>query len=225
MTQEEFAEMKTSILRAMEYAVPETEWAAAEDLVDLYDEDRLALTLLEEFYTCLPEAHDQWVREIRMLNRHRGVFLLVAVTFSQRYLYLVSSEGIEFHGSMAEGYLDSELLDFFGYESAAAFAGICAAPDDIPVYEPLQLDETICPACHANSGESHELGCPVEICPWCGGQLISCNCRFEQLGLDGITTEDEVLRLEMLLEQRGRIPYSIEQRPRYLDEGSILMLE
>ena len=165
------------------------------------------------------------MREIRMLNRHRGVFLLVAVTSLQKYLYLVSSEGIEFHGSMAEGYLASELLDFFGYESTAAFSAICAAADDIPVYEPLQLDEDICPACHAGSGESHELGCPVEVCPWCGGQFIACNCRFEQLGLDGITTEDEVLRLEMLLEQRGRIPYSIEQRPRYLDEGSVIILE
>jgi hypothetical protein len=225
MMQEEFAEKRALILQALEYAVPEADREAAEDLVDLYHEDRLALTLLGEFYTCLPEAKEEWVREIRMLNRHRGVFLLVAVTSLQKYLYLVSSEGIEFHGSLAEGYLASELLDFFGYESTAAFAEICAAVDDIPVYEPLLIDEEICPACHAGSGELHELGCPVEICPWCGGQFITCNCRFEQLGLDGITTEDEVLRLEMLLEQRGRIAYSIEQRPRYLDEGSVIILE
>ena len=222
---DEFAEKRAIILDAMEYVVPEADRAAAEDLVDLYHEDRLGLTLLGEFYTCLPEAREEWVREIRLLNRHRGVFLLVAVTSLEKYLYLVSSEGIEFHGSMVEGYLASELLDFFEYDSADAFAAVCAAVDDIPVYEPLVLDEDICPACYATSGEPHELGCPVEICPWCGGQLIACDCRFEQLGLDGISTEEELLRLEILLEQRGRIPYSSEQRPRYLDEGSVVILE
>ncbi|MBM9535962.1 hypothetical protein [Desulfobulbus alkaliphilus] len=222
---EEFAEKRATILQAMEHTVPEADWAAAEDLVDLYQEDRLGLTLLDQFYSCPPDAREEWVREIRMLNRHRGVFLLVAITPWEKYLYLVSSEGIEFHGSMAEGYLTSELLDFFGYETAADFKAICAAVDDIPVYEPLRLDEDICPACHTGSGELHELGCPVEVCPWCGGQLIYCDCRFEQLGLDSIATEEELLRLEVLLEQRGRIPYASEQRPGYLDEGSVVLLE
>ena len=83
---------------------------------------------------------------------------------------------------MADGYLAEELLDFFGYESAEAFAAICASPETLPIYEPLQMDEDICPACHAVAGEYHELGCPVELCPWCGGQLIHCDCRYEQLG-------------------------------------------
>lgn len=222
---EELEGKRAIILDAMEYVVPEADRAAAEDLLDLYHEDRLGLTLLREFYTCLPEAREEWIREIRVLNRHRGVFLLIAVTTLEKYLYLVSSEGIEFHGNMTDGYLARELLDFFGYDSAEAFAAVCAAPDEVPVYEPLLIDEDICPACHAASGEQHELGCPVEICPWCGGQLISCDCRFEQLGLDGIATEEEVLQFEFLLEQRGRIPYSSEQRPRYLDEGSVVILE
>ena len=70
-------------------------------------------------------------------------------------------------------------------------------------------------ACHAAAGEYHELGCPVEICPWCGGQLIHCDCRYEQLGLDGLTTEAELLQFEAVLEERGRIPYSPEQRPSF----------
>ena len=89
----------------------------------------------------------------------------------------------------------------------------------LPIYEPLQLDEDICPACHTTAGEYHELGCPVELCPWCGGQLIHCDCRYEQLGLDAITTEAELRQFEILLEDRGRIPYSREQRPSFADEG------
>ena len=31
-----------------------------------------------------------------------------------------------------------------------------------------------CPHCGAKPGELHELGCGVEGCPQCGGQLLSC---------------------------------------------------
>src|SRR3954447_17239662 len=34
-----------------------------------------------------------------------------------------------------------------------------------------------CPDCGAGPGEFHELGCDIEQCPYCGGQLISCDCR------------------------------------------------
>jgi hypothetical protein len=141
------------------------------------------------------------------------------------YLYLASSEGIEFHGQATEGYLADELLDFFGYESAAAFGAVCRDLARLPLYEPLRQDEDTCPACHAASGELHELGCPVEICPWCGGQLIHCDCRFEQTGLDSIETEEELVRFELLLEERGRIPYSREQRPAFLEDGPNVVFE
>jgi hypothetical protein len=59
----------------------------------------------------------------------------------------------------------------------------------------------------------------VEICPWCGGQLIGCHCRFEQLETDEIADEQDLVRLEELLEQKGRIVYSPEQRPYFADEG------
>lgn len=151
--------------------------------------------------------------------------MLLAVTGSGGYLYLISSEGVEFNGSLHEGYLDTELLDFFGFESRDSFKKVCAAPEQQPIYKPLQTDEDICPACHAASGEYHELGCPVEICPWCGGQLIRCSCRYDQLQLDAITSEDELARFEVLLDERGRIPYSPEQRPSFADEGSGVVFE
>jgi hypothetical protein len=216
---EDLNRKRKRILSAMDFAVPEEHRDAAEDILDVYRDDLIALMLLQEFYSYLPEAREDWIREIRVINRQQGVFLLGAVTPIALYLYLVSSEGIEFQGSLVDGFLADELLDFFGYESAEAFQEICTAPDDLPVYEPLQVDEDICPACHTVAGEYHELGCPVEICPWCGGQLIYCDCRYEKLGLDAITSEEELVQFEVILEERGRIPYSREQRPSFADEG------
>jgi len=216
---EELNEKKKAILEAMDHAVPEENRAEAEDVLDLYNEDRIGLTLLLEFYSCPPAAREDWVREIRVINRHHGIFLLAAITVQEKYQYLVSSEGIEFQGRLTDGFLADELLDFFGYDSAEAFKEVSDAADTLPAYEPLQLDEDICPACHALVGEFHELGCPVEICPWCGGQLIHCDCRYEKLGLDVMESEAELLQFEALLEEQGRLPYSREQRPSFADNG------
>ena len=216
---EELNEKRTAILEAMESVVPEEFRAEAEDLLEMYREDRIGLELLLEFYSHLPESREDWIREIRVINRQRGIFLLAAMTAQERYQYLVSSEGIEFQGRVTDGFLADELIDFFGYDSAEAFKAVCDVADTLPVYEPLQLDEDICPACHAVAGEYHELGCPVEICPWCGGQLIYCDCRYEKLGLDAITSEEELQQFEVLLEEQGRLPYSREQRPSFADDG------
>jgi len=217
---EDLAQKRSYIREAMDYAVAEEDRAEAEDLLDIYREDRIGLALLQEFYSYLPEAREDWVKEIRVVNRQCGIFLLAACTAHDRYLYLVSSEGLEFQGSMADGYLAEELLDFFGYESNEAFAAVCASPEALAVYEPVQMDEDVCPACHAVTGELHELGCPVELCPWCGGQLVHCSCRYDQLGLDAISTEEELFQFEAILEERGRIPYAPEQRPNFAADGS-----
>jgi len=160
-----------------------------------------------------------------MVGRKQGIFLIAAVTGRDAYLYLVSSEGIEFHGSLLEGYLDKQLLDFFGFSNHESFKASGRNPDNFPAYEPLQGEENVCPACHAATGELHELGCPVEICPWCGGQLIHCHCRFEQLELEEITEEQDLERLETLLHQKGRIAYSPEQRPGFADDGPGIEIE
>jgi hypothetical protein len=34
----------------------------------------------------------------------------------------------------------------------------------------------LCGDCEAADGEIHDLGCDLEDCPRCGGQLISCGC-------------------------------------------------
>ena len=40
----------------------------------------------------------------------------------------------------------------------------------------------ICHDCGAKEGELHKYGCDMERCPFCGGQLFSCNCAYEKLG-------------------------------------------
>ena len=213
-----------AILRAMEYAVPEEKMEEAKDLLNRYRDDKIALDLLLEFYSYLPEAGEDYVREIRMVARSGGVFLLAAMTGVSAYLYLISSEGIEFHGSLADVYLERELLDFFDYDDLQSLQHDCATPKKFSQYEPLQVDRDICPACHAVTGEVHELGCPVEICPWCGGQLLSCFCRFDQLGIE-VMTDADIARFEALLNERGRIAYSPDQRPTFADEGPGVVLE
>lgn len=217
-TLDELEKKRRHIRSLMRYAVPDEAIEDADDLLLLFRDDRTALTVLEEFYSFLPEAKNDWIKELRLVARQRGVFLIAAVASEDAYLYLVSSEGIEFNGSLREGWLDQDLLDFFEFESAEAFQQAAQDIEQIPEYQPVQVDANLCPACQVATGELHELGCPVEICPWCGGQLIHCDCRFEQLGVDEMS-ESDLLRFEALLEEQGRVAYAPEQRPSFADEG------
>jgi len=42
-------------------------------------------------------------------------------------------------------------------------------------------DQTSCHDCRAIKGEFHVPDCDVEQCPACGGQLISCDCAFDNV--------------------------------------------
>jgi hypothetical protein len=83
----------------------------------------------------------------------------------------------------------------------------------------------ICRYCGVDEGQYHVLGCDKEDCPFCGWQLISCDCRYELLNLidkekydestsylppeiykKGLTKEQGRL-WEELLNQKGRIPF------------------
>lgn len=221
----ELTERAEAVRNLMEFAVPEGLMDEALDLLDIYRNDMVALDLLHEFYGFLPEAKNDMVREIRLVARKQGVFILIAVTYENKYIYLVSSEGVEFQGTTADGMYDKDVLDFFGYESREKFLAESGELEGSQVYEPMDSDDNICPACHVATGEIHEFGCPVELCPWCGGQVVYCSCRFEKLEVETLSSEAELARFEEILNEQGRIPYSPEQRPTFADEGPGVVIE
>jgi hypothetical protein len=44
-----------------------------------------------------------------------------------------------------------------------------------------------CGDCGVLPGGFHHLGCDLQQCPMCSGQLLSCGCRFDEDGTDEIT--------------------------------------
>jgi hypothetical protein len=67
-----------------------------------------------------------------------------------------------------------------------------------------------CGECGCSEGQLHELGCFWEVCPFCGEQLVWCNCIYEILDLrddsDELTPEQEERWLEALT-KKGRRPF------------------
>lgn len=209
-------ELLSEIELLMQYAVPPGHLEEATELVRRHEDDRMALTLFHAFYSHLPDAVDDAVKAIRLVAHNQGTFLLAAQTLNSRYLYLANNEEVHFLGTPAEGVWDAEVLDFFGFADRKALLEKIRNLDELPEYKPLPLDMDRCPVCATGNGEYHTLGCPVEVCPWCGGQLAACNCRFTQLGEELLDDESQ---LELLLEkinEAGRIPFDAERhRPGY----------
>ena len=77
-----------------------------------------------------------------------------------------------------------------------------------------------CADCRCKYGDLHELYCSKELCPFCHGQLASCECIHKELNLseeesnavyEYIDDYEEPLktivkRWEIALNKKGRIP-------------------
>ena len=191
----------------MQYAVPKNRLKEATELVLRYKNDALGLNTFHAFYSFLPEAEDDLILSLRLLDRRQGSFLIHASTMLGNYIYLVNREKAEFLGPGTQEKWDRTLLDFFGYSDNKSLNKRLADPALFDEYKPSCQDENLCPVCHAAHGEHHTFGCPTEICPWCSGQLTNCNCRFNKLKRDQIKTEGQIDLFRKKLDKKGRIRF------------------
>jgi hypothetical protein len=197
----------------IDYTVRAEEIHAARAFLFSRANDAQALLLIGEYYTNLLEVNDEALVAIKLLRERRGLRLSVLQTASHRYLAISDGEQARILGEYQIEELPAELLAHFGFKDNAAFKADCpetAKLSDLRAFTSLGH----CPVCGVAEGEIHLLGCPVEICPWCDGQLIGCACRFQQLGVEEID-EEQLQIFEDLLAAKERIPYSREQSPSY----------
>ncbi|HSH12261.1 MAG TPA: hypothetical protein VLA15_00875 [Desulfurivibrionaceae bacterium] len=216
---ETLADLRKELELLMEFGAPAAERATLAALVDRYAADLIALKVFRSFYSYLPEAQDDGIVELRRIANHGGVFLLCAKSLLDNYLYLADREQAEFLGTLREGIWDPDILAFFGWPDREAFLKTVANPATLPPHRPVNEAPDLCPVCGTADGEPHTFGCPVEVCPWCEGQLTHCPCRFEKTGRKEFSQESHVDEFLELVERKGRIPFeALEQRPAFKDE-------
>jgi len=74
-------------------------------------------------------------------------------------------------------------------------------------------EKITCHDCEVAEGLLHQPGCDMECCPFCGHQLISCDCCYTKLGFNPDPQNEKRWsdKLEgewgKILNERGRIPY------------------
>jgi hypothetical protein len=213
------AELKKELDLLMKYGAPADELPRLIEVADRYAADIVALMILRSFYSYLPEAREDGIVELKRIANRRGVFLICAQTLLDAYLYLADREKAEFLGPLREGIWDEGILEYFGWQGRQNFLKEIADSEHLDIHLPVNEAADLCPVCGTAEGELHIFGCPVEICPWCGGQLIRCECRFSESGREAFTCEAHLDEFQELLEKKGRIPFNPRnQRPTYNPE-------
>jgi len=212
-------ELLEEIKLYIKYAVPESDQRRALSFVEQYKYDSMVLALMREYYSTLPEAREEDIIRLATLMSRQGVFLLVAVTESKSYLYAVSGTEVVFLTEYG-GEVDEQVLAHFGFHSQPSFQEKCIPVKELEDYRgSADTASSVCSACGVLEGEFHLLGCSVEVCPWCDGQLSNCNCRFEQLGVEELESEEQLSEFNDLLAAKGRIPFDGDQSPTYPGAG------
>ena len=202
------------------YAVREEEYAEALAVIDRYGHHPAAVNVFRNYYAELPEGREEMACDLRVVAEKQGVFIFALKTTGHHYLYLGSDEEVQYIGDYRHGISDEDILLFFGFEDAASFSK--KTENSFDQLEPLaqQSSAESCVVCGVATGEVHILGCPVEQCPWCEGQLNRCNCRFDQLGVEEMADEEMLERFEEILNLKGRIVFKPEQSPSYPTAGN-----
>ena len=203
----------------VEYGVPKKKQKQAKALINTFAHDPLAVNIFHSFYSHLPDATEDCIEELALLERHQGQMLFRVKTSLSSYFYLVNYDKAEYGGSEDDG-LHEDLLDFFGFGTLENFEKKLRTSAELEPYSPDFMTSHVCPACYCLEGELHEFGCPVEVCPWCDGQLTNCDCRFQQLGVSEIHSERQLDTFQQLAKKKGRIPFdAASQRPAYPTAG------
>ncbi|MDR3629340.1 MAG: hypothetical protein P4L42_03295 [Desulfocapsaceae bacterium] len=198
------------------YAVPEKERAEAQALLGTYRANAVGLQVLKEYYSSLPEAREEPVLRIVHIDMRQGVFLLGLSTGQHEYIYFATEDEADCLGEYEETGGDPEILEYFGYAGKEAFLQLhpkMAEFDDFS--KKWRVNKALCSVCAVAVGEYHHLGCPVEVCPWCFGQLSKCNCRFDLIQKEEMTSDEDLERFETQLQQKGRICFEEGQGPLY----------
>lgn len=198
----------------IEYGVTDSEKDSAKKLVEKYKNNSEALEVLLEFYRVLPETREEAVVKIQRLDTIQGVILLALTTANHVYNAVVSEGQAQILGEFNQDEVPADILQFFGHGTNDEFVK-SYSPIEEQEELAVEIGEEVCPACQVAVGQVHVLGCPVEICPWCDGQLNKCNCRFEKLDVESLESNAELDQFQELLETKGRIPYKPEQKPAY----------
>lgn len=204
----------------IQYVVREEEYTEALAVIDRYRHHPAAVSVFRNYYSELPEGREEMACDLRVVAEKQGAYIFALKTTAHQHLYFCSDEEVQYIGDYRQGISDEDILLFFGFEDAASF--LKKTEGSFDQLEPLteQSSGVSCVVCGVATGEAHVLGCPVEQCPWCEGQLNRCNCRFDQLGVEEMAGEELLERFEEILNLKGRIVFKPEQSPSYPTAGN-----
>ncbi len=202
------------------YVVKEEEYKEALRVIEQFCHHPAAVNVFRSYYGELPEGLEEMACDLRVVVQRQGAFIFALKTTAHCYLYVGSEDAAQYIGDYTQGIDDDELLSFFGFSDSGSFLKKVETSFDKLVRPAKHDSASNCVACGVAVGETHVLGCPVEQCPWCLGQLNRCNCRFDQLGVEAMADEAQLERFEEILETKGRIVFEPEQAPAYPIAGN-----